>query len=116
MADLSKSSFLSTIARSNKELRHDRAMAITKSTEKALRRKIEDFNETLENLQLDLDNLLDINPSNTHTIINPSDFNADSYIATAENIDLKMRDIHIRKELAQKRYDTLFGNPSKKNK
>lgn len=116
MADLLNSPFLATIARSNKELRHDRAMAITKSAEKALRRKIEDFSEVLENLQLDLDNLLDINPSNTNTIINPSDFDADAYITTAENIDLKMRDIKIRKELAQKRYDALFSYTSKENK
>lgn len=108
MSDLTKSPFMSTIARSNKELRQDRALIIAKATEKALRRKIEDFNDNLESLKLSLDNLLDINPSNTHTIINPSDFNPDAYIRTAEEIDLKIRDISIRRDLAQKRYDALF--------
>jgi len=108
MPDLRNSPFLNKISRSNKELRQDRALIIAKGTEKALRRKIEDFNDNLESLKLSLANLLDINPSNTHTIINPSDFDAAAYIRTAEEIDLKMRDITIRRDLAKERYDQLF--------
>lgn len=59
-------------------------------------------------MQLRLENLLDINPSNTHTIINPSDFSSEAYLSQAEEIDLNMRDIVIRRDLAQKRYDSLF--------
>jgi len=108
MPDIKNSSFFNKISRSNKELRQDRALIIAKGTEKALRRKIEDFNDNLESLKLSLDNLLDINPSNTHTIINPSDFDAAIYIRTAEEIDLKIRDITIRRDLAKARYDQLF--------
>ena len=108
MSDLKNSPFVNKISRSNKELRKDRALIIAKATEKTLRRKIEDFNDKLESLKLSLDNLLDINPSNTHTIINPSDFDAGAYIRTAEEIDLKIRDITIRRDLAQARYDQLF--------
>ena len=108
MSDLRNSPFLNKISRSNKELRQDRALIIAKGTEKALRRKIEDFNDNLESLKLSLENLLDINPSNTHTIINPSDFDSAAYIRTAEEIDLKIRDITIRRDLAKVRYEQLF--------
>ena len=108
MANLTNSPFVKTISRSNKELKKDRALIIAKATEKALRRKIEDFNDHLESLKLRLDNLLDINPSNTHTIINPGDFDPEVYLKTAEDIDLKIRDITIRRDLAKKRYDLLF--------
>jgi len=110
MSDLKKSSFFNNISRSNKELRQDRALIIAKATEKALRRKVEDFNDKLESLKLSLENLMDINPSNTHTIINPSDFDPGAYIRTAEEIDLKIRDITIRRDLAQERYEQLFEN------
>ena len=108
MADLKTSTFFNKISRSNKELRKDRALIIAKATEKTLRRKIEDFNDQLASLKLSLDNLVDINPSNTHTIINPGDFIPETYIRNAEEIDLKIRDITIRRDLAQERYDQLF--------
>jgi hypothetical protein len=70
--------FQKMLLRNNKELRDDRGKQIVKAAEKMYRREVEDLNDKLEQLVSDRAQLLDVNPGNTQTIINPSDFDSDS--------------------------------------
>lgn len=96
------------LMRSNTKLRQDRGLKIVKDTEKKYRRTIEDLQDNLENLEVDRDNMLDINPSNAQTIINPSDFESDLFVKKDIEIGLKVREVKIKLEVAKERYADLF--------
>jgi len=107
-----KGKFGRLLMRSNTKLRQDRGLQIVKDTEKKYRRTIEDLRDNLESLQLDRDNMLDINPSNTQTIINPSDFESDVFVKKDIEIGIKIREIGIKLAVAEKRYGDLFEEAS----
>lgn len=107
---LKNGKFGQNLMRSNKQLREDRGLIIVKDTEKMYRRQIEDLQDKLERLIMDRDNTLDINPGNTQTIINPTDFNSSVFVAKDLEIGLKIRNTKIQLEDAQARYADLFGN------
>jgi len=108
---LKQGKFGQNLMRSNKQLREDRGVQIAKSTAKIYKRQMEDLQEDLENLIIDRDNALDINPGNTQTIINPSDFDSKSFVQKDLDMGLKIREIRIKLEEAKKRYADLFGGP-----
>lgn len=101
--------FQSILMRNNKQLREDRGLLISKNAEKSYRRRVEDLSDALEQLIVDRDQLLDVNPGNTQTIINPSDFNQDEFVSKHVEIGLKIREIQIKLEVAKKGYEDLFG-------
>ncbi len=96
------------LMRSNTKLREDRGAQIVKATPPTHGRRIEDLQEILDNLKVDQDNMLDINPSNTQTIINPSDFESESFVDKDIEIGIKIRNIQIKLNVAQGRYNALF--------
>lgn len=106
--DLPKGRFGSLLTRNNKQLREDRAYVIIKDAEKNYRRKIEDLKDALDRLKTDRDNYLDINPGNTQTIINPTDFKSEEFIANDLKLGVDIRNTEIMLEIAEKRYSELF--------
>lgn len=111
---LKNGEFGKMLTRSNKALREDRALKIAAAAEKAYRRKVEDLDEKLENLIIDRENLLDVNPGNTQTIINPSDFDQDAFIQKDIAMGVEIRNVEIKLEIAKKRYAELFSNETAK--
>ena len=106
--NITKGKFGSLLKRSNKELREDRGIIIVKDAEKKYRRMVEDVTDEYDTLKTDRDNLLDINPGTTHSIINPGDFNSNNFTASDMAITLKMRECEIKLTAAKKRYADLF--------
>ena len=106
-----KGIFQKMLLRNNKELRDDRGNQIVKAAEKLYRREVEDLNDQLEQLENDRSQLLDVNPGNTQTIINPSDFKAAEFIKSHIAMGLAIRETTIKLEVAKKGYETLFGAP-----
>lgn len=107
--ELAPGAFATMLKRSNKQLREDRAENIVRNTKKQYRRRIEDMNDQIAQINEDRQNLLDINPGNTQTIINPSDFNTDEFIEKDIDYGVKLRNIQIKLEIALEQYRNLFG-------
>lgn len=100
--------FGSMLKRNNKQLREDRGARIISATEKYYRRTIEDMEEKIANLKMDRENLLDINPSNTQTIINPSDFDSNAFVQKDIEIGKTIYNMEKVLEITRERYNDLF--------
>jgi hypothetical protein len=101
--------FFGSLKRNNKQIRDDRAIAIAEDTQLVYKRKIEDLNLSIKKMKREQENMLDLSPTNTQSLILASDF--DSTIYTEKDIDVgvKIRNAEITLEIAQKRYNYLFG-------
>lgn len=104
-----RNNFEAALFRSNKELREDRGQVIVRNAEKAFRRKVEDLQDQLTQLESDRDNLIDLNPGNTQVIINPSEFDQNQFVESYNKIGLKIREVTILHEVAKAGYEKLFG-------
>lgn len=102
--------FQGMLLRNNKQLREDRGKIIVNGAEKNYRRAVEDLKEEIDTLTIDRDNLLDVNPGNTQTIINPSDFNIKDFVERDLEMGIKLANLEIKLGIAQKRYDELFAD------
>ena len=110
MAGIAKQGkFTSMLSRSNKDLRKDRAALITETAETKFRRLLEDLDQECRTLEIDRANLLDVNPSNTQTILNPSDFDADDFVNRSMKYGLLLREKKIRRDIVQLQYEEYFG-------
>ena len=98
-----------SLKRNNKQIRDDRAQQIIDVAKLKYRRKIEDIEMIISDIQRERDNMLDLSPSTTQTLIVASDFNADEYIEKDIQLGIKIRNEEIRLELAKKSYKHLFG-------
>lgn len=103
------------LKRNNKQLRDDRGEVIIAQTRKKYRRQIEDLYDELDQLNVDRANMMDINPSSTQTIINPSDFDSDRFVSGDIEIGLKKRNVEIKLEVALQGYTKMFGTFKKAN-
>lgn len=83
-------------------------MRITREAEKKYRREIEDLEEKLEDYKLARENLLDLNPSNTQTIINPGDFDSTQFVNADIDLGIKIRNVKIKLGVARAQYNELF--------
>ena len=109
MPDVTKGSFMTSLKRSNKEIREDRALSIAKATETVYRRYLEDLQADKEELERQRTNLLDLSPDNATSLKLASNHNAADFLKRDEQIGIEMRKIDIKIEIVGKRYKELFG-------
>lgn len=107
--DLKQGKFGQNLMRGNKQLREDRGLVIVKDTEKMYRREIEDLQDKVDRLIIDRDNALDINPGNTQSIINPSEFDSKAFVDNDIRMGVEIRNTEIKLEITKSRYADLFG-------
>lgn len=101
--------FMSSLKRNNKQIRDDRATAIADVAQLKYKRKVEDLEMSIRDMKREQDNMLDLSPTNAHSLIIASDFDADAYIAKDLELGVKIRNEEIKLEIAKKRYAYLFG-------
>jgi hypothetical protein len=101
--------FLSSLKRNNKQIREDRAEVIFEEAELAYKRKIEDLKMGVRKLRREQENMLDLSPTNSQSLILVTDFNATNYVDKDIDLGLKIRNLEITLEVAQARYNYLFG-------
>lgn len=101
--------FAQMLRRSNKEIKDDRAIAIAEQAEMQYRREVEDMQMHLRRLERKRENKLDMSPTNADSLILGEDFDAPRF--TEEDIELgvQIRNLRIKLEIAEERYNTLFG-------
>jgi len=101
--------FIQSLKRNNKQIRDDRAQAIGEDAQLLYKRAVEDLEVNINRMKRDQENMLDLSPENAISLKLASDFNADEYVKKDLELGVKIRNEEIKLEIAQKRYDYLFG-------
>lgn len=101
--------FQESLYRNNAKIRRDRADAIIEDAQLLYRREIEDLDLEMNRLRRELENMLDLSPTNATNLILGSDFDAKEFVGKDLDIGLKIRNLEIKLEIARKRYAYLFG-------
>jgi len=104
-----KGAFLDSLKRNNGQIKAARAAAIGEDTEIAYRRKVEDLESKIKKVKRRRDNMLDLSPESTDSLILAKDFKEDEFVAEDIRLSSELRNLTISLEIAKGRYDFLFG-------
>jgi len=101
--------FISSLKRNNRQIRDDRATAISEDTELLYKRRMEDLEVSLKRMRREQENMLDLSPTNAQSLVLASDFDSASYVEKDIELGVKIRNEEIKLDIAKKRYQYLFG-------
>jgi hypothetical protein len=102
--------FVESLQRNNKQIRNDRAIAITEDAEMIYKRTIEDMEIEVKRLKRERESLLDLSPTSADSLVLASDFSSKNFVEKDVEIGLKIRNLDIKLDIARERYKHLFGN------
>lgn len=103
--------FVSSLQRNNKKIRDDRALAIAEKTERLFKRTVEDLIDEIKTTKREREAMLDLSPSDAQSLVLASDFNEQKFVQKDLELGVKIRNLEIKLEVAEKRYAYLFGAP-----
>ena len=106
--DLKNSKFGKILTRNNKQIRDDRAIAIIEDVELEYKREIENMDRDLKRLRRERDAALDLSPGNTYSLT-VEKFDAALFVKKDLEKGVEIRNLEIKLEIAQKKYDDLFS-------
>ena len=101
--------FAESLLRNGTKIREDRGLALWNSAERVYRRKMEDLQSRIEDLESSRNALIDLSPNDVNSLTVPSDFNAEEFYDKDMKLTLDIRDTKIRFEEAKARYEALFS-------
>ncbi len=104
-----KGAFVASLTRNNKQIRKDRAETISEDTQLQYKRTIEDLQVAIKKMEREQENMLDLSPTNATSLVLASDFNSSEYVRKDVELGLRIRNDRIMLEIAQARYNYLFG-------
>ena len=102
--------FISSLKRNNKQIRDDRATAISEDTQMIYKRQIEDLDLSIKKMKREQENMLDLSPNNAQSLVLASDFDSKVYVDKDVELGVRIRNAEIKLDIAKKRYIYLFGN------
>lgn len=100
--------FINSLKRNNKQIRDDRAQTIVEDTELMYSRYIEDLKIEIKKMKREQENMLDLSPTTTDSLILASDFDSSAYINKDIELGIKIRNSEIKLEIAEARFKYLF--------
>lgn len=101
--------FITSLKRNNQKIRADRAEAISEDANLIYKRKIEDLEVSIKRMKREQENMLDLSPTNSQSLVLASDFDSESYAQKDIDLGIKIREAEIKLEIATARYAYLFG-------
>ena len=108
-APIMPGAFAESLRRNNRKIREDRAIAISEDTELIYKRSMEDLELSIKKMQREQENMLDLSPTDAQSLVLASDFDSNEYVSKDIELGVKIRNAGIKLEVAQKRYEYLFG-------
>lgn len=104
--------FHDSLNRNSSKIRKDRAQNIYDDTKLVYRRQVEDLQLALTRLKREQDAALDLAPSDILSTV-PASKDFDPVVFTDRDLEIgvKIRNLEIKLEIAQARYEFLFGEP-----
>lgn len=109
MSEVVTGMFYTSLKRNNKQIREDRANAIGEDTQLVYKRTIEDLDVLIKRMKREQENLLDLSPSNSQSLVLASDFDSKAYVEKDIDLGVKIRNAEIKLDIAKRRYEYLFG-------
>lgn len=106
--DQLKGAFVASLKRNNKQIRQDRALAIAEDAELIYKREIEDLQKEIKTVRREQESMLDLSPTDAKSLTLASDFNAKNWVSKHLELGIKLRNLEIKIEVAQKQYAYLF--------
>jgi len=103
-----KGAFMESLLRNNKKIRDDRAIAIGEAAQMIYKREVEDTSLKIKQLKRERDAMLDLSPTTADSLVLASDFDAKKFVGKDIEIGIKIRELEIILEIAEKRYKLLF--------
>ena len=104
-----KGAFETSLVRSNSKIKADRAASITEDTEMILKRNIEDYGQQITKIKRERENALDLSGDNAFSLKMAQNFDAKVWLDNDERLTMSLREVAIKKNMAMKRYNYLFG-------
>ena len=100
--------FFTNLNRKNSKIKEDRAIAITETAQLLYKRKVEDMEIKLKQLQRDRTNMLDLSPTTADSLVLASDFNAEGFVEKDIQIGVDIRNLTVALDIARESYKNLF--------
>lgn len=105
--------FIGSLTRNNKQIRSDRAISIAEDAQLLYKRQIEDLQVAIKRMEREQENMLDLSPTTATSLTLASDFDSVAFVQKDIDLGVKIRNESIKLEIAQKRYEYLFGKGGK---
>jgi len=106
--------FVDSMKRNTKQIKEDRGIEMAEALKIKYVRRMEDLTQDIKSRFRTMRSMLDMSPDNTMSLINPSNFDEDAFLAEDEKIGLEIRNLKIKLEIVQSRYDFLFNKKETK--
>lgn len=103
------SAFADTLSRSTTQIKSDRATEIAELAEIEAKRKVEDLERELKQLERRKKSSLDLSPDNTYSIMKVKDFEPLDFITAYNKLGLDIREAKVKLNNAKQTYNELFG-------
>jgi hypothetical protein len=100
--------FVSSLKRTNSQIKAARATMIGINAETNFRRKIEDIDLNINSMKMELENMLDMSPTNSQSLVLAADFDAEKFTQQYVDLKVKIRNAEITRDLAKESYNYLF--------
>lgn len=101
--------FIESLKRNNRQIREDRAIAISEEVQLKYRRAVEDLQVLLKSLKRQQDNMLDMSPDTALSLKPAKDIDADKFVDDDIALGVQIRNAEIKLEIAERQYKYLFG-------
>lgn len=103
--------FYSSITRGNTQIKKDRGIAIAEKAQLVYKRKIEDIEMAIKEIDRDRKSMLDLSPTNAMSLVAASDFSSEDFLKKDIELGIRKRQLEIELEIVQSRHELLFIKP-----
>lgn len=100
--------FAEMLKRNNKQIRDDRAEAISEDCLVIFRRRVEDIQLNIKKMERELDNMIDLSPETAMSLVPAKDFDANAFVEKRLEIGVRLRNEKIKLEIAGTDFGMLF--------
>lgn len=104
------SKFLNNLIKSNDGIKQARATALSKQTERAVRRIYEDLEEKLEDINTSISRLVDLSPKTSVDLAYRDDFDAKKWAEELHELNKKKYNLQIEIKVAKEVYFEWFSD------
>ena len=104
-----KGALYESLNRGNNQIRKERGDAIAEDLEMSYKRHVEDLRVQIKRARRDQSNMFDFSPNNALSLVIAKDVDAGEIKDKDMQIELDIRNLEIKLELAEKRYEYLMG-------
>jgi hypothetical protein len=108
-----KGSLVISLTRGSKKIKADRAVAIAEGAKIKSKRTVEDLQMDIKDLKRSRENMLDMSPNDSTSLVIAKEFNPDKFILEYNDLGLQVRNKEIQLEIALASHLELFGEELK---